>query len=258
MAKLYKESLSNKNSWSFVEFETNLQQPHLLLDAVWTPMLNPEKAVPSSIELGGNQVAKNALFSGPNAAGKSTTMKAITLAIVFAQTFGIAPARRMIFTPFNSINTYLNISDDIAQGRSRFKMEAYRAQDLVKRIESMPVGEFVFSIMDETFSGTDPREGAAAGYSILRYLSEAAPQSMVIAASHYPLLKTLEKHTNGAIKNFKVEAEINPISYPFSLKTGSSNQIIALELLQEEGMEITKELKYVREILKQSELFEKE
>lgn len=254
MAKLYKDGLHNKNRWSFVEIEEGAR-PHIRLDGVWNPMLDPERAVASFIELGFPQIAFHALISGPNAGGKSTLMRAIALAIAFAQTFGIAPTKNMVLTLFTSLNTYLNISDDLAQGKSRFKMEAFRAQELVKKIESMPADQFIFTLMDETFSGTDPREGAAAGYSIIKYLSETAPQSMIVAASHYPLLKLLEKNTKGAVKNFKVEAEVNPISYPFNLQEGASNKIIALELLQEEGMDITKELKYVREMLGKPELF---
>jgi DNA mismatch repair protein MutS len=248
MAKLYKESQLNNNRWTFVTIES-ATTPHLYLENTWNPMLQPDRAVPSSIELGLPAIGRYGLIGGPNAAGKSTLMRCVALAIIFAQTFGIAPATRASLTPFAQIATYLNISDDIMQGKSRFKMEAFRAQQLVQSIEKLPQGQFIFALMDETFSGTDPREGAAASYSILKYLVETAPQSVILAATHYPLLKALEQDTNGLIKNYKVEANVNPISYPFNLQEGISNKIIALEILQEEGMDISKELKYVKEML---------
>ena len=141
------------------------------LEGFWNPMIDPDVVVPSTIELGGTNPAKNAVISGPNAGGKSVSMKAITLCILLGQTFGVAPAKRMVFTPFSSINTYLNIKDDVAMGRSKFRMEALRANDLIERIESMSEhedpdrGHLVFSMMDETFSSTDPKEGSAAAYS---------------------------------------------------------------------------------------------
>jgi len=248
MAKLYKESQFNTNRWTFVDIET-ATAPHLSLENAWNPMLDPQRAVPSSIELGSPAIGRYGIIGGPNAAGKSTLMRCVALAILFAQTFGIAPATKASLTPFAQIATYLNISDDIMQGKSRFKMEAFRAQQLVQSIEKLPNGQFIFALMDETFSGTDPREGAAASYSILKYLAETAPQSIILAATHYPLLKTLEHDTNGLIKNYKVEANVNPISYPFNLQEGISNKIIALEILQAEGMDISKELKYVKEML---------
>ena len=165
----------------------------------------------------------------------------------------------MVFTPFSSINTYLNIKDDVAMGRSKFRMEALRANDLIERIESMSEhedpdrGHLVFSMMDETFSSTDPKEGSAAAYSILRYLTENTHNSMTIAATHFPLLKRLEAHTNGAVKNFMIRAEVNPISYPFELYEGSSDQVIAIDLLQEEGLDVERELSYARDVINNPE-----
>ena len=53
----------------------------------------------------------NVVITGPNAAGKSTFIKALSLSILFSQTICIVPASNFVLTPFTLINTYLNIPD---------------------------------------------------------------------------------------------------------------------------------------------------
>ena len=102
--------------------------------------------------------------------------------------------------------------------------------------------------MDEVFKGTNPREAQAAAYSIARYLGDLS-NSMLIVATHYPIMKRLESDTDGVFKNFMVKAEVQPISYPYNLHEGSSSQNIAFELLRESGFTNEKILQYAEDIM---------
>jgi DNA mismatch repair protein MutS len=223
--------------YCFVNYQAHASAPYLKIDGFWHPMLNPTKVVVNNIELGTGNGARNAIITGPNAGGKSTALKSVVLAIIMAQTFGIAPAQSMTLTPFTQIGTYLNIADSIGK-ESLYQAEMNRAQNLLNSINSLnKPGEFSFVIMDEIFTGTNQEEGAAGAFGIAKCLA-TLPHSMCLVATHYKQLTELEKATDGVFKNFKVSVIIHPdgkITPTYVLDAGIADQKIALQLLQNAG-----------------------
>ncbi|MFH1831188.1 MAG: hypothetical protein ABH827_00125 [bacterium] len=209
--------------------------PYVKLNNYWHPFI--EKPVPNNIELGGSS-AKNIIVTGPNAGGKSTALKSITLAIVLAQTLGISTAQSMTLTPYNQICTYMNITDN-AGTESLFQAEMHRAARLINLVKNQKPNEFIFVVMDELFTGTNPLEGKAAAYGVIKKLV-TYNNSTLIFATHYKELTALEKETPGKIKNFKVNVNkdvTGKISYPYKLVPGISDQTIALDLLTQDGFD---------------------
>ena len=51
------------------------------------------------------------VITGPNAGGKSTFIKSVTLSLILSQNVGYILGTSMKMTPFKLINTYLNIPD---------------------------------------------------------------------------------------------------------------------------------------------------
>ena len=183
----------------------------------------------------GDTVPINGVLTGPNEGGKSTMLKALTLCLQLAQTTGIAPAAAMTFTPFHSIDTYLNITDDIGAGNSLFKAEVLRTQQLIDRVATATPGQFNF---DEIFNGTSPVEGTAAAYSVAKHLGQF-PNSMCMVPTHFPLLTQLETETT-TFCNYKVSVNQfrdGSIGYPYKLEHGISNQHVALDILRNQGFD---------------------
>lgn len=237
IAKLVKEFQSKRVPYCFTEFKQSAT-PYVCLTDFWNPFVDVNKVVANYITLDGSSNQANIILTGPNAGGKSTVLKAIALNLILAQTFGINPARAAIITPFTSIATYLNISDDIAGGNSLFKAEVLRAQALIKKVENLKAGEFSFVAIDEMFSGTSPHEGRAAAYSVGKHLGKF-PNSMSLIATHFPLLTRLEKDTLH-FTNYKVTVNVAPdgtITYPFKLERGVSDQHVAIDILKAEGFD---------------------
>lgn len=236
IAKLYKKYKDHPNAtYCFVAFEQK-SKPHLNIDSFWHPFLNAEKAITNSVELGESQ-GNNMIITGPNAGGKSTTLKGITTALLLAQSFGIAPARAMSMTPFSKINTYLNIAD--TQGReSLFQAEMRRIAETVSMMESLKKDEFSFIIIDEMFTGTNPREAEEAAYRVGKALTHF-DNSICILATHFKKLTQLEQETNGFYRNYKVWVTENTdgtFHCPYKIAPGISDQSIALKLLQQQGL----------------------
>ncbi len=233
-ATLYQEFANGDNHYAFA---TYLQQdtPYLSMENMWNPFLPVRKAVPNSIELGGKN-PKNVILTGPNAGGKSTFSKGLTLNVVLAQTIGIVPAQSLKLTVFDKINTYMNITDDTAAGNSLFKSEVLRAQELLNTITHLPKNQFSFSVMDEMFSGTSPKEGEAASYAVAKNIG-SHKHSIAVIATHFPRLKGLEKDTTD-FKNYQVRIirhEDSSFSYPFKLEEGAADQNVAIDILQQQG-----------------------
>ncbi|MBS1988126.1 hypothetical protein JST56_03990 [Candidatus Dependentiae bacterium] len=236
LARLYKKHASHPDAaqYCFVDFQSS-DKPYLKAEEFWHPMLKPSTVVTNNLELGTADAGRNLIITGPNAGGKSTSLKAITLCVWLAQSIGIAPARALSMTPFTKINTYLNITD--SEGReSLFQAEMHRAQALLESIKSLNPSEFSFVIMDEIFTGTNPKEGEAAAYGVAKHIS-SFDNNMTIVATHFKELTNLEATTNGLFKNFKVSVikTDGGFIYPYKLESGISDQPIALQLLANQG-----------------------
>ena len=249
-ATLYKEYAAQANAFTFATYLENQPLPSLNAQDIWNPFLDPKKAIVNSIQLG-TPLPANIILTGPNAGGKSTFIKGITLNILLGQTIGLVPARSCTFTPFANINTYMNIADDIAVGKSLFKSEVIRAQELVDSIQTAPHNAFVFSVMDEMFSGTSPKEGEAASYAVAENLGKY-PHSILLLATHFPKLKRLER-TTGRFKNYQVRVvhqADGSFTYPFKVEVGAADQNLAIDILKQQGFS-SSVLDRAQEILKE-------
>ncbi len=252
------EKYDKNNKYVFAKFLSRKEKskPYIKLKNMWNPFLDAKIAVSNNLEMDGAPGGiRNIILTGPNAGGKSTFVTGATNAILLAHIVGIAPAKEIILTPFNRINTYIEIVDDIAAGKSLFMAEVVRAQSHIKMLKKLKKDEFSFTIFDEPFSGTNPLEGGAAEYSILESIGGYS-NALTIVATHYPIVMLLEKNAkNKGFANYKVfikpttiEGNKRKINYTYKVLKGKSNQAIAIDILEAEGYD-TKMLKRARDII---------
>jgi DNA mismatch repair protein MutS len=150
---------------------------------------------------------------------------------------GIAPASSIKLTPFTKISSHLNVSDK--QGsESLFQAEMFRALKFLADVKKLGKGEFMFTILDELFSSTNPEEGMSGAYGIVKSLADY-PACMSILATHYKKLTELEAKTGGFFKNYKVYVEVKDgsISLPYQFVPGISDQSMALLLMHKQGFD---------------------
>jgi DNA mismatch repair ATPase MutS len=193
------------------------------------------KPITNDIHIG-RKNPNNILITGPNAGGKSTFIKSLSLSVIFSQTLGIAFCKSMEITPFYLINTYLNIPD--CKGKeSLFEAEMHRARNHIRKLKNLPKHQFSFIVMDEIFNSTNPQEGISGAYAIAEKLS-SFKNSISVITTHFTYLTNLENDSK--FKNYKIpikrDNEDN-IIYPYKLKSGVSDQYIALELLRNKGFD---------------------
>ena len=238
IARLVKEGQQrDTNPISFAHYLTNQTTPYLRLSQFWNPHISPEMAVANSIEMGSHRPL-NTIITGPNAAGKSTSMEGIAIAVLMAQTFGIAPAKHLEMTPFSLIHTHMDISSEVAAGLSTFKAESVRAIELMERIDNMAKEQFSLTLLDEIFSSTNPVEGEAGTYGFLKILANN-PNAVNICTTHYPRPVLLAGQYPDHFQNLHVLANITDgkLTYDYHLKPGHSYQHIAIKILAENGIQ---------------------
>jgi len=206
------------------------------------------------------------IITGPNAAGKSTFIKSLTINIILAQTLGISSSKYMELTPFDNIITHINTPDSIGVS-SLFESEMYKCKDIINAI-SMDNSKRNFIVMDELFSSTNYREGYSATIAILNKIA-SFNNNITILTTHYEKLdkffstniknniknkKNLQKnlikdnknisqllpntnHFKFLFKMFPINKINDNISYTYKLTKGISKDFIALNILKNNGFD---------------------
>jgi DNA mismatch repair protein MutS len=216
-------TLFHKN-YNFTNFIDD-NKPKIDCKAVWNPFID-KNSVTNDIK-----IQNNMIITGPNAAGKSTFIKSITINLLLSQTLGISASKKLEMTPFRLIDTYLHIPD-VKGTASLFETEMLRSKEYIEKIKEND--ELSFVVMDELFSSTNYVEGFSGAFAILNKMSKYK-KSLFIVTTHYTKLARLEKRTKGRIKNYKFEIDrdiCNNIKFNYKLQKGFSEQYIALELLK--------------------------
>lgn len=213
--------------------EVSNNKSHLFTKDIWHPGLlnnNNNKLVTNSFELG-NKYKRNMLLTGPNAGGKSTLVKAITINCLLAQTFGFTTSRYFSYTPYHLIYTHFRIQD-LTGEKSLFQEEVNRCQFMFNKLGNYPF----LTVFDELFCSTSIIEGISCAYALAEIIGSYKNGTSFIT-THYPLLTNISA-TSSSFINTKMECIINnkkdinkkPI-FTYKLLKGKSNCHVALNLL---------------------------
>jgi len=147
------------------------------------PLLPPAQAVPSDLALGeGFSVL---VLSGPNAGGKTVTLKAIALAALFARAglhVAAGPGARVDL--FDSVHADIGDEQDLRASLSTFSAHMATLAATLRE-----AGARSLVVLDEIGVGTDPGEGAALAQAALEALADAGAR--VVTTTHLNLLKEM-------------------------------------------------------------------
>jgi len=176
---------------------------------------------------------KNIIITGPNAAGKTTYVKSITTNIILAQTFGICYATAANIIIYDTIQTFMRISDTLGS-KSYFEAEAEYCSNMINTsLKLQKQNRKGLFLMDEPMHSTPPTEGMSVAYAVAEYISKI-PQIKLIITTHFHKLNALEEKYPETFINLCVEAinNNNSFIFPYKINKGFSNQCIAIELLE--------------------------
>ena len=188
-------------------------------------------------------MTKSAIITGPNAAGKTTTIKATIINLLLTQQLGLGFFEKCNTSTFDYIHCYLNIPDSCSRD-SLFQAEARRCKDILDCIVKYPKKTH-FCIFDELYSGTNPYEAISSAYSYLDFISKNKNVRFLLTTHFIRLCKLFEnkaKIINKSMKT-KLDNNNNPI-YTYKITNGISTV--------KGGVSVLKNLEYPENIIKMS------
>jgi DNA mismatch repair protein MutS len=138
---------------------------------------------------------------------------------------------------------------------SLFEAEVHRCMEYCNMVENLPENAFMFTIMDELFTGTNPLEGAAGSYAVCDYVGKSKNSLLIVTTHFNELTKLGIKHNKRfSNKKFVVDySEDGQIIRNYVLQEGVSDQNIAIELLYQKGYNtsiVNKAMKTLKNIKK--------
>lgn len=207
-AQLMTEHKTHDCCYSLAQYVTDQPTPHIQSYNVWHPLIDTTEVTMNNFNLGIDTFPRNALLTGPNACGKSTNLKSITLCVYLAQTLGIVPAEQHCQTVFKEIYSSMVVADQLQQGKSLFITELENAHALLQRVDTLAPGECIFVALDELFKSTQHEKGQNVAYQLLKKL-HACQQVITVASTHFEELTQLARKnpalcTNYTVENFKI------------------------------------------------------
>lgn len=197
----------------------NVRHPLLKIknDALGKPV------IPSDVQLhGANRMM---LISGPNAGGKSITLKTVGLLQLMVQ-YGMLPS----CDSTSKVGVFHQVMVDIGDQQSiENDLSTYssRLQKMVHMMEEADESSLI--LIDEFGSGTDPTTGGALAEAILRHL--LFRKSWGVVTTHYSNLKVFAFKNKGIV-NASMSFDTATISPTYQLSIGKPGSSFAFEIAQ--------------------------
>ena len=148
----------------------------LKMKGVFHPFL--KQPIGNTIEVDENS---NIIFlTGANMAGKSTFMKAFSIAIFLAHVGFPVPAESMKFSVRNGMFTTINLPDNLSMGYSHFYAEVLRLKKVAMQLQQTKNLVIVF---DELFRGTNVKDAYDATLAVTEAFA-GVPNCLFLISTH--------------------------------------------------------------------------
>ncbi len=171
------------------------------------------------------ETKQSVLLTGSNASGKSTFLKSIALAAVFAQSLCTAPCTVYKATSFRILSS-MAVADDVVAGDSYFVAEIRS----LKRIMDLSATDGrILCVIDEVLRGTNTVERVAASSQLLGNLG-AKPNVLCFAATHDLELCALLASQYSQY-HFEESVSGDAVVFDYLLKPGAATTRNAIKLL---------------------------
>ncbi|MBP7183891.1 MAG: Smr/MutS family protein [Saprospiraceae bacterium] len=186
-----------------------------------------------------NDANRILIISGPNAGGKSITMKSVILLQVMIQSGILIPVKPSsevgIFTKFFAdIGDQQSLDDDLSTYSSRLK----QMKEVLHEADDLSL-----VVIDEFGSGTDPKIGGAIAEAILDELNNKKVFGVI--TTHYSNLKIYAFKHDGVL-NGSMTYNIEQYKPMFELNVGRPGSSFAFEIASKTGLP-AKVLKYAKQ-----------
>jgi DNA mismatch repair protein MutS2 len=190
------------------------------------PLLG-KKAVPITLVL--DDEVRAVVFSGPNAGGKTVSIKTVGLFGLLNQFCGYMPAKEGSCLPlFDGIWTDIGDEQSIDDELSTF---SGHMKQIAKILQG--AGPASLILLDELGSGTDPVEGSALAQSILEYAQSRSRLTLV--TSHHTHLKQFA-YAKREVINASMAFDEASLEPTFTIVVGLPGESHGLDMARQMGL----------------------
>ena len=205
--------------------DQEVSERHLKLVRARHPLLTGA-VVPVSVDLDRNQGVM--LITGPNAGGKTVTLKTVGLLALMAQSGLHVPAEEAHFPRFDGVYADIGDQQSIQQSLSTFSSHITNLKNIMSRAT---VHSLV--LVDELGSSTDPEEGSALASALLRYFQKIG--SFVVATSHHRGVARFVQDQEGMV-NASVDLDPETLEPTYLVTLGLPGRSYALTIAARLGV----------------------
>ena len=188
----------------------------------------PREVVPLDLALG--EDFHTLVITGPNAGGKTVTMKTVGLfSLMLAYGLPIPVAPHSSFPLFDQIMVDIGDEQSIEEDLSTFSSHVSNLRHMLDE-----AGPNALVLIDEAGTGTDPDEGGALAQAVLEQLTAAGART--IATTHHGTLKVYAHETEG-VENGSMEFDQATLRPTYRYQEGVPGSSYAFEIAQRMGLE---------------------
>ncbi|CAA9224528.1 MAG: DNA mismatch repair protein MutS [uncultured Chloroflexi bacterium] len=139
------------------------------LESATAQLGQPAAFVPNdcALDASGVESGQILILTGPNMAGKSTTLRAVALIVLMAQSGCFVPAQAARIGLVDRIFTRVGAQDDLAAGQSTFMVEMVETASILRHATDKSL-----VILDEIGRGTSTYDGVAIAQAVVEYLHD--------------------------------------------------------------------------------------
>ncbi len=193
------------------------RHPVLALDGV--------DVVPCDIEIAAGE---GIIISGPNAGGKTVSLKTAGLFAMMARAGIPLPAEEVALGFFPEVLSVVGDDQSIQSNLSTFSAHVTHLSRICKVAKP---GSLI--LLDELASGTDPKEGAALAAALVQHL--LGRDAAMLVTTHYEALKVLAAD-DARLRNASVGFDVEKMLPTFELIWGVPGQSGALVVAERYGL----------------------
>ena len=228
-----KKMINDKNI-NYCTFNNN--NKYKIKNVYYPPLLNKTNLSESNIVKNNISFDKNLIITGPNASGKTTTLKSIMFNILLSQQIGCGFYDTANLKIYDYLHSYINIPDT-SNRDSLFQAEARRCKNIIDSINNNQ-NKNHFCIFDELYSGTNPDEAVKSGLVLTNYINDRSNVNFILTTHYKKLCKKVKNIDKYKMSITKLPD--NKFKYNYNLVKGVSNDKGGLIVL--ENMDYPKSL----------------
>ena len=205
--------------------EQDQRERRLRLAEARHPLLSGA-VVPVSLELGGDRSVM--LITGPNAGGKTVTLKTVGLLAMMAQAGLHVPAEEAEFPLFDGIYADIGDQQSIEKSLSTFSSHIRNLHSIMERATARSL-----VLVDELGTSTDPEEGSALAKAILSHFHGRG--LLMVATTHHRGVARYVQEQPGMV-NASVDLHPQTLEPTYRVTLGLPGRSYALTIASRLGL----------------------